>query len=621
MGVRSMIQTWLGISEAPVSTPSKGGGAKRDPKQSIIKKLALVTGGANGRDFSGPEFDLNLISKAYNTESYVRVACDKYIELMFKAGWDLTGNNADAIDYIRTRFKLIAESTQIPTEQLFIEIAEDVVKYSNTVIVKARVKNGQPLPQGIAIQGVAGGMPVAGYFPLNMLTVSVNRDQFGTVKAWQQEAQGGQGKPVKFKPEDVIHMYYRREKGYAFGQSFLFPVLDDIRALRQAEENILRMIYRNLYPFHHIQVGTQEEPADDPEVDDVKLAIESMELEGGLITSERVNIKAIASDQIIDAQPYLKHFESRVFSGLGVPETLFGRGGAANRGTSDNMTTDFIDRVKAMQTIIAAFTNESMIKELLMEGGYDPVLNPDDDVRFVFKEIDLDAQIKFENQAVYLYEHNSIDQNEMRVRLGFDPILDESFMFLNMVTIPTVEATAAAKAAVAPATSTSPAAKKNAPKPKTRPGSKSPKKPVKKKQKTAYETAMENEYTLLSEGLKIIAKNYFDYLDNPSSDKRNNAALLKDVTLTVKHTEQRLNDVTIEFNGAITSTTQISIKRMLAQIHDTTIKLLVETQGSNKLNEASETISSLFRVMENRLTDIIGINGSNKEVDEFEQTL
>ena len=619
MGFKSAIRSWLGVSEAPVSTG--GGGAKRDPKQSIIKKLALVVGGANGRDFSGPEFDLNQINKAYNTESYVRVACDKYIELMFKAGWDFIGDNAQTVEYIKTRFKLMAEATQIPTEQLFIEMSEDVVKYSNTVVAKARIKNGQPLPKGIKIQGIAGAQPVAGYFPLNMLTVSVQRDQFGAVKAWQQESQGAGGqKPVKFRPEDIVHIYYRRDKGYAFGQSFLFPVLDDIRALRQAEENVLRLIYRNLYPFHHIQVGTQEEPADDPEVDDVRVAIEGMELEGGLITSERVNIKPIAADQIIDAKPYLEYFERRVFTGLAVPETLMGRGGAANRGTSDNMTTDFIDRCKAMQTVIAAFINEFMIKELLMEGGMDPVLNVDDEVKFVFKEIDLDAQIKYENQAVYLYEHNSLDQNEMRARLGYDPLVDDSFMFLNIVSIPMAVAQAEAKAAAAPTgTSTSPAAKPNAPKPKSKAGSKSPKKPVQKKQRTAYEEAMFNEYELLGEGLKIIAKHYFDYLDNPRSDKRNDAALIKDVTLTVHHTEQRLNEVTQEFNGTVSLNTQISIRRMLSQIHDTTIKLLMEMQGSNRLSETSETISSLFRVLDNRLTDITEAIASEKEVDELEQ--
>ncbi|WP_421021411.1 hypothetical protein, partial [Klebsiella pneumoniae] len=96
-----------------------------DPKMSLIKRigLAIVDGGGGGRDFEEPEYDFSEITSAYNTEGYVRQAVDKYIEMMFKADWDFVSKNPNAVEYVRMRFTLMAEATQIPTNQLFIEIA------------------------------------------------------------------------------------------------------------------------------------------------------------------------------------------------------------------------------------------------------------------------------------------------------------------------------------------------------------------------------------------------------------------------------------------------------------------------------------------------------------------
>lgn len=417
-------------------TPNVHQEAQRNPNETFVKRIGLAIG-VDGREFEAPEFDLSQIASAYDTEGYVRQAVDKYIEMMFKSGWDLVGKNPASIEYIKKRFALMAEMTQIPTDQLFIEIAEDLVKYSNAVIAKRRDKEGflSGNTLGTKVEGLNGQPPISGYFPLNVTTMSVLRDKNGVIRSWQQEVDGGD-KPIKFKPEDIIHIYYKREKGKAFGTPFLLPVLDDIRALRQAEETVLRLIYRNLNPLLHIVVGTDNIPAQESEVEVVRTEFENMDLEAGFVTNERVRIEAIASDKIIDAHSYLKYFEQRVFTGLGVSELMMGRGNTANRSTGDNLSGEFLDRVKAFQRVMAIFVDEFIIKELLMEGGFDPVLNPEDDVDFVFKEIDIDAKIKKENHIVFLYEHNIITEDEARQMLGLDPITDRSKMHMNLVSIP-----------------------------------------------------------------------------------------------------------------------------------------------------------------------------------------
>ena len=408
-----------------IEVADAGSSANRDPSASTVKKVGLRLGDITSKDFEDPEFDLSEIQTGYNADSYIRQGVDKYVDQIFKEGYEFYGKNEQAVEYIKTRLAFIAEATLTPTTQLLTDIAEDVVKYSNCFLAKVRVSDTNALPPTVTIQGVAGAQPVGGYFCINATTVKMKRDKNGVVTGYQQEVDST---TVKFKTEDMVHFHYKREKGNAFGTPFLWPVLDDVRALRQAEENVLRMMYRNIHPFNHIKVGTDEIPGTESEITEVQDSVNNMDVEGGIITSNRVSITPIASDKVIDAEPYLSYLENRVFSGMGIPAILFGRGDTSNRSTGDSMTSEMSDRIKAIQRTIEATINDFIIKELLLEGGYDPVLNIDDAVLFKFKENDMDSMIKFENQVIFKFEHNAITEDEMRLMLNMDPIQDRSLL-------------------------------------------------------------------------------------------------------------------------------------------------------------------------------------------------
>ena len=430
---------------------SSGGGAGRELASEFVKRVTYKEN--NDTDFEDPDFDLEDIQNGYNTDSYIRQGVDKYVDQIFKEGYSFYGTDANAVEYLKLRLSYIAEASNTPTNQLLMDIAEDIVKYGNCMVVKARSNDPNALPQGTTVTGLYGKDPVVGYFCANPVTMKCKRDEFGTITEWQQDNDGG---TQTFAPEDVVHFYYKREKGNAYGTSFLIPVLDDVRALRQAEENVLKMMYRNIYPFYHVAVGTEEQTGTTKEVEELKAAIDGMDVEGGLVTTERVKITPIASDKVIDAEPYLRYMESRVFSGMGIPEIMFGRGNTANRSTGDNMTSEMADRIRAMCRVIEMFFNSFIIKELLMEGGYDPVLNPDQAVEFRFNDNDVDVMIKKQVHAIYKYEHNAITEDEVRDELGMDPIPDgdRAKLFVELITRETLRVQAELNTQVAKATAT-----------------------------------------------------------------------------------------------------------------------------------------------------------------------
>ena len=430
---------------------SSGGGTGRELASEFVKRITYKAN--SDTDFEDPDFSLEDIQNGYNTDSYIRQGVDKYVDQIFKEGYSFYGTDTNVVEYLKLRLSYIAEASNTPTNQLLMDIAEDIVKYGNCMVVKARNNDPNALPQGTTVTGLYGKDPVVGYFCANPVSMKCKRDDYGTIISWQQETDRGK---QEFNPEDVVHFYYKREKGNAYGTSFLIPVLDDVRALRQAEENVLKMMYRNIYPFYHVAVGTEEQTGTTREVEELKAAIDGMDVEGGLVTTERVKITPIASDKVIDAEPYLKYMESRVFSGMGIPEIMFGRGNTANRSTGDNMTSEMADRIRAMCRVIEMFFNSFIIKELLMEGGYDPVLNPDQSVEFRFNDNDVDVMIKKQVHAIYKYEHNAITEDEMRDELGMDPIPDgdREKLFVELITRETLRVQAELNTQVAKATAT-----------------------------------------------------------------------------------------------------------------------------------------------------------------------
>lgn len=397
----------------------------------LVKRvgLAITDGSTTDRDFVPPEFDLQSVQNAYDRDGYVRTAIDKYVDLIFKAGYTITGKNPKAVEYIQSRFAYMEETSGVPKDILFADIAHSMVLFHNVIIGKARTDDTNAFPSGSSTRGLDNMKPVAGYFPLNITTISVRRDKNGVVKGWQQEVEG-QDKPVNFKPQDIIHMYYKKEAGKAFAQPSILAVIDDVRALREVEERTLHMLYRNIHPLFHIKIGSKEIPGTPEEVDETMAEVQNMSVEGGLVTSERVEIKDVASNKVVDAEKYLLYFEKRVFTGLGVSETMMGRGSTANRNTSDNQKEEAIDRVKAYQKVTSVFINVAMINEMLREGGFDPLNKLEDRVEFKFTDPDASSKIQSESHAIFLYQNNAISEEEMRQMIGRDPITDQEREFL-----------------------------------------------------------------------------------------------------------------------------------------------------------------------------------------------
>lgn len=377
--------------------------------------------------FDAPEYDLYEIGRIDDVDSYVHQAFKKKVGLFLKEGFDYVGSNKKVVNYIKTRFQQIAIASNIAHNELIRRCAIQFIKKSNAFLIKVR----DPEASGGKVRmDINENLldPVAGYFPVPAETMEADVDISGKPTMWRQRMPNGIIK--EYLPQNVIHFTFDRKEGLIFGTPIITPVIDDIRALRKIEENIELLIYKHLFPMFQYIVGTETAPArvnEDgiPEVEIARQEIRFMPTEGGIVTPERHEIKMIgAESRALRAEAYLEHFKRRVFSGLGMSSVDYGEADTSNRSTADNMSRALVDDIKDFQDAFEVQWNHYVIGELLLESTFKEDLFSDENrVDLVFREIDIDKQIKVETHAADLYAKNATSYDELREAIGRDPML------------------------------------------------------------------------------------------------------------------------------------------------------------------------------------------------------
>jgi hypothetical protein len=194
-------------------------------------------------------------------------------------------------------------------------------------------------------------------------------------------------------------------------------------------------MYRYSFPITHVKVGLPQAGMEGTkgEIDETKQVIESMPQDGMLVTSARVEAKCIGVEgSVMDTSPILNYFENRVFTALNSSQAMMGRGGAKQ--DADSMEEQIHNAVKDSQSTFASQFAQQVITELLLEGGFNPILNDEDIVNLCFNEINLDTKIKTENHIMQKFQSNVITFSEARNEMGYlSDNVDESELYANKI--------------------------------------------------------------------------------------------------------------------------------------------------------------------------------------------
>ena len=429
MGLFNKPKKQIEIDEAPRSQyqpPMRIN--KEKMKDFMVKAVGGILHQSDARErFKRPEYNLWEIKEASEADSYIKISFSKYSHLIYKAGATLKGEDS-RVAYLEKRFRIMSFATQKPVEILFQEIADDLIKYSNAFVIKKRIDS---IP-GMKLNPVLADKIVGGYFRVDPASIKIKRDKNGNVLKYEQ----GYGDNKKeFFPKDVVHFYIDKDANNAFGTPRIIAALEDVKLLRKIEGNITALIYRFSMPLYQWIVGLPQPgmQGTDPEIAKAQREVENSTLDGIVITNERTTIKSIGAEgTALNAEGYLKYFEARVFSALGVSASQMGRGGSKQ--DADSMEAQVHDTVKYIQRIMSIFIREFILSELLLEGGYNPIINEEDIVNYEFEEISLETKVKKENHEMLKYQSNLTTINESRRKMGMkDDVDDESKLYKNYI--------------------------------------------------------------------------------------------------------------------------------------------------------------------------------------------
>ncbi len=419
----------------------------------LFKAISLAVGftggtyslGFNRINFEPAPYDFNRIIQAIDTDSYVKQAFAKHQELLWKEGFAITGENTDAVNYLNKRIAFMELSMKRPIQDFFMEVTDQLNKFSNAFIVKVRGDLQPYFPDRLIPANEK--QPIVGYQVVPAETMEIMRDYHNKVLKYRQNVWGsygysaaaaGFGKDQRdyanllptWNPEEVIHLYVDRKPGRIFGTPFMVSVMDDVISLRQMEEDILNLVHQELFPLYKYHVGTEDHPAEPEEVENAAREVGNIRAEGGIVLPDRHDVEVIGSEgSALKIDLYLNHWKERVAVGMGLSQHHLGMtANGGNRSVTDNLDTALYDKVKLKQAYISHSFQLQMFNELLLEGGYDPYIpetNDEDECKFQFNEIDIDTQIKKENHIIQKWTSDMLEEKEMRLAIKQKPEFNE----------------------------------------------------------------------------------------------------------------------------------------------------------------------------------------------------
>jgi len=402
------------------------------------------------KEYRPCDYDLGEVARAKTTEMLISRSFAKHVALCLKEGWNLVGKNPNTVAYIRKRLLEFEVATKIPFSRTVRNVMKNVVAYANAFLAFRR----DPLQSSGKARNKFGRWlePIAGIFLASPSSMQIQRNRWGVVTGYHQEIEGDTEYDYLekfFKPEDIMHIAYDVEDGFAWGTPFVIPTLDDVRLLRNIEELAHLVVHKGTFPIIHWQVGYKEKPAMqfDDESSEVTRAEEDIigkDTEGVFVTSERhqIEVKDIKPQ---DVTKYLKYFQNRVMTGLNLSTVDMGTGETANRSTAGEMVKGLQFQCKDFQdSVEESFT--LLFDELLEEGGF--LISEENRVLFLFPEIDTEEQRAVENHNMAMYQANLIDEDEARIAIGREPISEEqrNRLYFELIEKPRIELTAKSKA-------------------------------------------------------------------------------------------------------------------------------------------------------------------------------
>ena len=351
------------------------------------------------------EYDFTETNRIMDTESFVARIFAKKKGMLTRTEPFLKSSSTRNADYIQKRLSEMEYVSDTLFSEFFKTVVESLVNYNNAFILIHRKDFSS---SGLSYNGKD---PMAALFVLSPTRLKPVENDQKDIIGYAYYSKPKTQAPIFIDKDDVYHIHKDKKIDVSVGTPLLESVRDDILSLRQIEESIERLIYKNASPLLHAKVGTDAYPAGKladgtTEIDYYTDLIQNMEDEGGLTTSHRVDVRLLgAESQAIRVKEYVEYFKLRVLSGLKASLLDIGEAHSISTAGAEAVSQTLKEDVEDYKAILEDFFTNRLFTDILLEANWynDKIRVPKEEkVQFKIPVVDMDNKIKLESHLANL---------------------------------------------------------------------------------------------------------------------------------------------------------------------------------------------------------------------------
>ena len=381
-----------------------------------------------------PKVDLEDLWKAYLADGYVQRTIDLIAGMVYHSGikWSTPSPQLDR--YLTTRFEIARGVNGYGWDQLMRHVVFEFVLYGNAFLVVSRTGQLRSI-YGRELRGpvIASWYPV----PARCMFPVVNREGTG-LEGWMLRIKpiSDRGMYIEryFPLDQVVHLAHNRPLDSAYGVPVLLGAIEDVRSLRQIEEEVLRMIHRFVNPRLHISTPdlTGTGAGVRPDMQQVVDAINQMSSDAVLVTMPGQEVRVLGAESFaLRAEPYLEYFADRAISGLGMNEVTIGQ--KQQDPDMDTLDLSLRMKVRSLQMHLSDQLLANVLLPLLEEASWSRA-----DLSVQFGEPDTRHVLRLYTIISNLYSQSVITLREARRLMQLSEEFDEKDMYVWNVQIPRI---------------------------------------------------------------------------------------------------------------------------------------------------------------------------------------
>lgn len=176
---------------------------------------------------------------------------------------------------------------------------------------------------------------------------------------------------ITFKPNEIAHLSFNKIPNDPYGVGYIWPNERVIENLVSGEQDHAKLIKRKAGSPYHIKVGQPGNVVSPSVVDDVKKNLQYLTNRTEWVTDADVDIQVIEFKDVgKNLTDSLMYYFRMFVAGVETPEVKFGSG-QLNEGIAKVQESDYLTKIKSLQTQVESIIEEKIIRPFLKKQGLD----------------------------------------------------------------------------------------------------------------------------------------------------------------------------------------------------------------------------------------------------------